>query len=104
MERHWAEVLGDGFKPIGRWQLVTVTSELPELPVATEMALRFGMLIPIFGVVATVVAVATLRKPEHAYRLLVSLLAVTVVSLLLTAHYCFGIAWPPLNITYGLSP
>jgi hypothetical protein len=103
MERHWCEALGSGFEPTSRYgQILTVTSVLPALPTATEISLRYGVLIPVLGLVATLGVAFLYRRPEHDQRFVTALLMVTLVSLSLTAYYCFGIARPPLTITYRI--
>jgi len=103
MERHWCETLGDGFERGSRYgQVITATSELPPLPTATILALRFGMLTPVLGLVMLLTAAGIWHKREQT--LLVALLIITLASLSLTAFYSFGIARPPLTITYRMIP
>jgi len=105
MERHWCETLGGRFEPTSRYgQLVTATSKLPLLPTETALALRFGVLIPVLSLVAVIAASLFWRKSEHEQRLVTALLVITLVSLSLTAGYCYGIGRPPLTITYRLGP
>ncbi len=103
MERHWCETLGDGFEPASHFgQVITATSELPPLPTPTTLALRFGMLTPILGLVTLLTAAVIWRK--HEQTLLLALLIITLASLSLTAFYSFAIARPPLTITYRMIP
>ena len=104
MERHWCEVLGHGFEPTSHYgEFITATSKLPELPIATEISLRYGVLIPALGLLATLVVGFLYRRPEHDQRFVMALLIVTLISLSLTAYYCLGISRPPLFITYKLN-
>lgn len=105
MERHWCETLGGGWNPRHTrfWHTLTTSVDLCRLPVHTELALRYGMLIPSLGLIALLALAFCYRKTLDDKRLLMALLVVTLVSLILSAVYCLAIVMPSMTITYRMS-
>jgi hypothetical protein len=104
MEYHWCEALGftHGASE-GCWRYLTATSNVSKLPLSTEIALRYGVLIPVVGLLGSIGVAGLFRRDSHIGPFMTGLLVVAIVSLILTAYYCYGLAAPSLCITYRMS-